>query len=219
MALKVIGAGFGRTGTVTMQAALEKLGFGPCYHMASVLNDPAMPARWEAAADGEAVDWNQIFDGYTATVDFPSCLFYRELAEAYPEAKVILTVRDPEAWFKSTQATIFDDDNRRKLKLIAEAKGNPGHTRMASKIVVGHFDGDIHNRERLIRAFEEHNAAVREAILSERLLVYEVSQGWEPLCAFLDVPVPDEPMPNENSSRQFGASVNELASNVNDNDP
>jgi hypothetical protein len=209
MSLSVIGAGFGRTGTVTMKAALEQLGFGPCYHMSEVLYDPAAPAYWEAAADGQPVDWNKVFAGYRATVDFPACIFYRELAEAFPDAKVILTVRDPEAWFNSTQATVFNDEVRRKLALIAAEK-NPGHTRMATKIVVGRFEGDIHNRERLIRTFNEHNEEVRKTIPPERLLVYEVSEGWEPLCAFLKVPVPPRPMPNENSSERFGASVDKL---------
>jgi hypothetical protein len=211
MPLSVIGAGFGRTGTVTMKMALEQLGFGPCYHMAEVLSNPKAPAYWEAAADGAPVDWDQVFEGYRATVDWPACSFYRELAEAYPEAKVVLTVRDPEAWFESTQATIFNDENRRKLREIA-ADSNPGHTSMATKIVVGRFGGDIHNKERLIRTFNEHNDEVRRTIPPERLLVYDVRQGWEPLCAFLHVAVPPGPMPNENSTDNFGRTISRLAS-------
>ncbi|MDE2487101.1 MAG: sulfotransferase family protein, partial [Alphaproteobacteria bacterium] len=109
MTLKVIGAGYGRTGTMSLKLALEQLGFGPCYHMVEVFKNPQAPAWWLEAADGRP-DWAKIFNGYSATVDWPSATFYRELAEAYPDAKVILTERDPEAWFRSTQATIFARD-------------------------------------------------------------------------------------------------------------
>src|ERR1700755_877814 len=102
MPLSVIGAGFGRTGTLSLKLALEQLGFGPCYHMVEVFKTPKAPGYWEAAADGRPVDWDQVFEGYRATVDWPSATFWRELAEAYPEAKVILTLRDPESWFAST---------------------------------------------------------------------------------------------------------------------
>jgi hypothetical protein len=211
MPLSVIGAGFGRTGTLTLKSALEELGFGPCYHMAEVLKNPAAPAWWEAAYDGEAVDWEQVFEGYSATVDWPGATFYRQLAEAYPQAKVVLSVRDPEAWFNSTQATIFNDEIQKKFHQIT-AMISPGHMQMAAKVVRGRFGGEIHDKERLIRAFNEHNGEVRRTIPAERLLVYEVSQGWEPLCAFLEVPVPATPMPSANSSDEFNEAVDAAAS-------
>ena len=106
MALKVIGAGFGRTGTLSLKLALEQIGLGPCYHMTEVFKNPLAPGWWNEAADGRP-DWGKIYEGYNASVDWPGATFYAQLADAYPEAKVILTVRDSEAWFRSTQATIF----------------------------------------------------------------------------------------------------------------
>ena len=107
--LKVIGAGFGRTGTYSLKLALEQLGFGPCYHGIEVLRNPSTAQLWIDAADGKP-DWAKIFAGRNSTVDWPSCTFYAELADFYPGARVILTERDPEAWFTSTQNTIFPDN-------------------------------------------------------------------------------------------------------------
>ena len=193
MALSVIGAGFGRTGTLSLKLALEQLGFGPCYHMLEVFKDPQAPLRWEAAADGRP-DWEQIFHGYRATVDWPGATFWRELAYAYPEAKVILTVRDPEAWFVSTQATIF--------KQMDLDEASP-FSRMPKKVVGELFEQRMHDRAKLLEVYARHNETVRRTIPPERLLVYEVSQGWAPLCAFLGVPVPDGSIPKVNTTEEF----------------
>ena len=129
MPLSVIGAGFGRTGTMSLKLALDQLGFGPCYHMTEVFKNPKASGYWEAAADGKPIDWEEVFAGYRSTVDWPGATFYKQLADAYPEAKVILTERDAEAWFESTQATIFSlhfrDDTqdpwqRMVLKVISD---------------------------------------------------------------------------------------------------
>lgn len=194
MPLSVIGAGFGRTGTLSLKLALEQLGFGPCYHMVEVFKNPKAPAYWEAAADGEAVDWEQVFQGYGATVDWPSATFWRELAEAYPKAKVVLTVRDPEAWFASTQATIFKPDFSDLSDPFA---------RMLMKVVGDLFDRRMHDKARLLEVYERHNATVQRVIPPERLLVYDVAEGWAPLCEFLGVAVPQGPMPKANSTEDF----------------
>lgn len=197
MALSVIGAGFGRTGTLSLKLALEQLGFGPCYHMVEVFKNPRAPRYWEAAADREPVDWEEVFKGYGSTVDWPSATFYRELAEAYPQAKVILTLRDPEAWFRSTQATIF----------ARETTGANDFERMVEKVIGRLFDQRMHDKDKLIEVFNRHNETVQRVIPPERLLVYEVAQGWEPLCRFLGVPVPTEPMPKVNSTEDFQTHV------------
>ena len=199
MPLSIIGAGLGRTGTMSLKLALDQLGFGPCYHMIEVFKNPAAFAWWEAAADGKPVNWEQIFDGYRATVDWPSATFYKTLADAYPEAKVILTVRDPEAWFASTQATIFARD-------FTAAPTTPFET-MAAKVVGDLFDRRMHDRDHLISVYERHNAQVRAVIAPERLLDYEVSQGWGPLCDFLGVAAPEGPMPKANSTEEFQARI------------
>jgi len=195
MPLSVIGAGFGRTGTMSLKLALEQLGIGPCYHMSEVFKNPAAPGYWEAAADGKPVDWEEVFAGYRSTVDWPSATFYKELADAYPDAKVILTVRDPEAWFTSTQATIFAS------RIFEDATSDWG--RMVLKVVGDLFDREMSNKAKLIDVYNRHNETVQRVIPAERLLVYDLSEGWDPLCSFLGVPVPGEPMPNTNSTEDF----------------
>jgi hypothetical protein len=200
MPLSVIGAGYGRTGTKSLQLALEQLGFGPCYHMTEVFKNPEAAGWWADAADGKA-DWDRLLAGYASNVDWPGATFWREQAEAFPEAKVILTVRDPESWFRSTQETIFQPRIQ---------EGGPPVARfgeMIHKVVHRLFDGKIHDHDTLVRVFEAHNAKVRATIPPERLLVYEVAQGWEPLCDFLGVPAPDAPMPRANTTEDFKREI------------
>ncbi|MFC3069270.1 sulfotransferase family protein [Phenylobacterium soli] len=198
MTLKVIGAGYGRTGTMSLKLALEQLGFGPCHHMVEVFAHPDSIPLWSAAADGRP-DWPAIFEGYASAVDWPTATFYEELAAAYPEAKVILTERDPESWFRSTQATIF-------AREMPPESDDPW-TQMVSKVVARLFDWRMHDHDKLVSVYQAHNARVREVIPPERLLVYEVAQGWEPLCAFLEVEVPDTPMPKVNSTEEFQGRI------------
>jgi hypothetical protein len=197
----VIGAGFGRTGTLSLKLALEQLGFGPCYHMVEVFKNPKAPGYWEAAADGQPVDWNEVFAGYGATVDWPSATFWRDLAEAYPSAKVVLTLRDPEAWFASTQATIF--------KRGWDDPADP-FQRMVSKVIGRLFDQRMHDKDHLIEVYNRHNATVQQAIAPERLLVYNLTEGWAPLCGFLGVAEPDTPMPKVNASEDFERHTSEV---------
>jgi hypothetical protein len=200
MTLKVIGAGFGRTGTMSLKLALEALGLGPCYHMAEVFKNPAAPDWWyEAALDPAQADWAKIFAGYSATVDWPNATFYRELATTYPEAKVILTERDPDDWFESTQATIFKNDIPADIEVP--------FPRMLRKVVYELFDANMHDRDHVISVYRAHNRTVRETIPADRLLVYRVSDGWAPLCGFLGVAAPDTPMPKVNSREDFAAMV------------
>jgi len=198
MTLSVVGAGFGRTGTMSLKLALEQLGFGPCYHMYEVFQNPAAFGYWEAAADGADMDWDLVFEGYASTVDWPSATFYETLADAYPDAKVILTERDPEAWWRSTQATIFTWD-------ATDAALPEPFLRMVSKAVGALFDQRIHDHDHVIEVFKRHNAHVRQVIPPTRLLVYEVADGWGPLCAFLGVAVPDRPMPKVNTTEEIQA--------------
>ena len=188
MPLSVIGAGFGRTGTMSLKLALDRLGFGPCYHMTEVFKNPKASGYWEAAADGKAVDWEEVFAGYGSTVDWPSATFYKQLADAYPDARVILTDRDPEAWFASTQATIFSRHFR-------DDTDDPWQ-RMVLKVIGDLFDRRMTDRDKLIEVYKRHNDEVRRTIAPERLLDYQVSQGWGPLCAALGVPVLDTAFPH-----------------------
>ncbi len=204
MALSVIGAGFGRTGTMSLQAALEQLGLKRCYHMREVKENPDHAAVWQAAAEGEAVDWKALFHGYQAAVDWPTCYFWRPLADLYPDAKIILTTRDPERWYDSVTNTIY-------LAMTgAIPETDPAalaRRRMARNVILKRtFDGRFEDRAHAIAVYERHQAEVRAAIPDERLLVYEVRDGWAPLCNFLGRPVPDSPFPNVNSTTEFRVS-------------
>ena len=192
MALRVIGAGFGRTGTESMKRALEMIGFGPCYHMSEVAPHPERIALWRRAASGAAIDWDETFSGFAATVDWPAAYFWRELADHYPDAKILLTARDPESWFASMEKTIFS--------LIS--KGNEpdsfGEVAIARGTFGGHFDKD-----HAIAVFTKHIVDVQAAFPPKRLLTFNVGDGWEPLCRFLGQPVPDQPFPHTNRPDAF----------------
>lgn len=205
MALSVIGAGFGRTGTLSLKAALEQLGFGPCHHMAEVLANPRQLPWWAAAARGEPVEWDEVLEGYRATVDWPSAYFWRELAAAYPAAKVVLSTRDADAWYASFENTIL------RVVGAMDRIADP-HIRatveMGGRLIgEGVFDGRAGDPDHAKAVFRAHNNEVRAAIPAERLLVFEVGEGWQPLCAFLEVPVPEAPFPNLNDAEQFRALV------------
>lgn len=197
MTLSVIGAGFGRTGTLSLKGALEQLGFGPCYHMVEVIKNPPFAGYWEAIGDGKPADWDMVFQGYKATVDWPACAYYAGLAAHYPQAKVILTVRDANAWFDSANNTIF--------KMMPRAmKPGDSRGRMAYELIFKKtFGGNLDDRDHAIAVYERHNAAVQAAISADRLLVYDLAEGWGPLCKFLGVPVPSTPMPKVNSTDEF----------------
>ena len=203
MALKVIGSGMGRTGTLTLKSALETLGFGPCHHMLEVFEHTESIPLWIEAGAGRA-DWDAIYGPYAATVDFPGSKFWRELAEFYPHAKVLHSVRDPEKWFESTQETIFSPNSPalNAEGMMAEFFG----------VVARGFEGRIHDRAFMVDQFKRHTDAVVAAIPTDRLLVYEASQGWPPLCAFLGVPVPDAPFPVNNTREDFRAGIGHLRS-------
>ena len=195
MTLKVVGAGLGRTGTMSLKLALEQLGLGPCHHMAEVFAAPASIDLWRRAGLGEPTDWDALLEGFNSAVDWPSAEFYAQLAERYPEAKVILTTRDAEAWFRSTQATIFAENTGRGMP--------PGFAEMIAAVIGTKFDGRLHDHDHCIAVYEAHNAKVRATIPAGRLLEYQAGQGWEPLCASLGVPVPDAPYPKTNSTEEF----------------
>ena len=203
MGLEVVGACFGRTGTNSLKLALEMLGFDPCHHMFEVRENPDQLPYWEALAQGESVDWREVFADYKACVDWPSAKYWREIAETFPDAPVILSIREPESWIKSVHNTILP-----AMQSHMEMEDSPRRRRMAMAydlIVRQTFDERMHEAEHAISVYEEHIAAVRRTIPPERLLEFRVSDGWEPLCAFLGRGVPDEPFPLTNTTEQFSA--------------
>ena len=198
MTLSVFSAGFGRTGTMSLKLALEQLGFGPCHHMIEVIgNGDAQVPLWNAALNGQP-DFEAIYSGYGAAVDWPTAAFWQELAVAYPDAKVILSSRSAESWYNSISETIL-------ATVWDEASWPPPAVewfRMVSKVLERSL-GTARDRDGIIAAFEAHEAAVKAAIPAGRLLVHSAKEGWAPLCAFLGVPVPDAPYPRTNSKEEF----------------
>ena len=197
MTISVIGAGFGRTGTLSLKTALEQLGYTPCHHMIEVIRSPGDMDAWLEAAETGTGDWDRLLAGYQATVDWPCCHFYEQLAEHYPAAKVLLSVRDPMDWYESMSETT--------LRVIRNRlRDAPDSRNLGSELVVkGAFQGRIDDPAHAVDIFNRHTAEVMEKIAPDRLLVFDVRQGWEPLCAFLDKPVPDAPFPRTNSRDEF----------------
>jgi hypothetical protein len=212
--VKVIGAGFGRTGTSSLKGALETLGFGPCYHMTEVFENPEHADFWRAAWRGEPVDWEGVLGSYEAAVDWPACTFYAELMERNPDAKVLLSVRDPERWYESTRNTIYELGRIitgpplsrlgfALLSLLVFGNFKTGQGPMTEEIVwQGTFDGRFEDKHHAIEVFDRHNEEVRRRVPQEQLLVYEVKEGWGPLCEFLGVEEPNKPFPRLNDAAE-----------------
>jgi hypothetical protein len=204
--MKVIGAGFGRTGTTSLKAALEELGFGPCYHMKEVFENPKHTSTWMAATEGRHVDWKEFFKDYQATVDWPGASFYKELMEVYPDAKVLLSVRDPEAWYKSCINTIHKISQTFPMSWTMRFVPVMGRMIGISSDLVwkNTFHGRFLDKEYALELFRQHNEEVKRYVPADRLLVYDVAEGWEPLCRFLGVPVPEgKPFPRLNDTKEF----------------
>jgi hypothetical protein len=216
--LEVIGTGLGRTGTLSLHAALERLGFAPCEHMTNCFAHPERFALWLEAArrkrGGELIDWRPLFAGYRATVDWPGAWFWRELTAAHPTAKVILTVRDPDRWYDSARDTIYAATQSRTATPVArllsrlmgwlEPRAEHGFRTVQETVWDGSLQGQFADRAKALALFEAHNREVMATIPAARLLVFDVKDGWEPLCRFLGVPAPaGEPFPHVNDAADF----------------
>ncbi|MBO2453050.1 sulfotransferase family protein [Actinomadura barringtoniae] len=217
----VIGAGLPRTGTTSMKAALDRLGFGPCHHMFEIIAHPEQVDRWLPLAYGKPVDWDAVLAGYNATHDWPSGFFWRELAGAYPEAKVVLTVRDPDRWaisFKTLMrngAAAVDPDGvpeNAAPMFRGMQRMRPLLDRMRNET----FDLESGRAEDMpdavaVAGYQRHIERVRAGLPPERLLVFDVREGWEPLCGFLGVDVPDEPFPHLNDTDFLKQAMADMA--------
>nr|ADK32568.1 hypothetical protein [Microbispora corallina] len=214
--LKVIGAGLPRTGTTSMKAALERLGFGPCYHFFEVMRRPELAERWLPLCAGGPVDWDRVFDGFRSSQDWPASFFWRELAQAYPDAKVVLTVRDPHSWYVSfrmlgsinPRGPMSQDEAPEGIRpvLAAIERLRPLLERISGFLFDDdwHFGAPVPDEEKAVEAYRRHVAAVRSAIPAERLLVFDVRKGWGPLCRFLGVAAPpDDPFPHLNDAESI----------------
>jgi hypothetical protein len=202
LSLKVIGAGLGRTGTMSLKFALEHVGFGPCYHMIEFMaHVPDHLPKWLDVIDGKP-DWEAVFGGYVSTVDYPGCTYWRELVAKWPEAKVILTTRDPDAWFESANETVLSPRMRNML-------GQSPIRRFMDATVNEDFGEHIEDRAFMTDYFRRWNEDVIASVPADKLLVFQAKDGWQPLCQFLGVPVPPEPYPRVNSREDMHRRVAE----------
>lgn len=212
--LKVIGAGFGRTGTASLKTALEHLGIGPCYHMFDCIAEPHRFRHWDQALDGEPVDWEEVFEGFEATVDWPGTACWRQIVERYPDAKVILTTRDPEAWYESTYNTIFQIGQRDEAPPGMDPEIWSGVMKPVIHKMIwnGTFDGRFADKDYAMRVFTEHNDEVQRSVPADRLLVFQAREGWAPLCEFLGAPIPSEPYPRINDTQSMPETIKRVLS-------
>ncbi len=201
--MKIIGAGFSRTGTYSLKHALQTLGYDPCYHGEEIFQRPDDVKIWMKALQQEP-DWRALFDGYLAGLDSPICFFWREIRATFPDAKVILTKREPDDWYESLEASLY----QAMMNPERAPKEIRGALNMARAIVLDYiFNGKFKDRRYAIEVYTRHNESVEASFVDDQsnLLVFEVSKGWDPLCAFLDKDIPQIPFPNTNSREQFQA--------------
>lgn len=197
MSLKVIGAGLGRTGTYSLKVALEKLTGEPCYHMAEVFRHLDHVPTWLAAANGDSVNWEALMQGYGAAVDWPVASFWPEMSKAFPDALILVSTRNAESWWESAHQTIFEATSHMTGDEMKD------WLEMVHALFRNRFTMEITDREACIAAFEKHYEDVLSTVPADRRLVWNVKDGWEPICKALNVPIPDEPFPITNTRQEF----------------
>ena len=199
MTLRVVGAGLGRTGTMSLKLAVEKLLGGSCYHMLEVLGRPDHVEIWRGAVQGREADWPALFDGFGACVDWPAAAFWRQIADANPGAVILLSVRDADGWWRSCDRTIF------QVMREDMPEGLEPWLSMVREMFERTFTPNFLDADEAMAAFEQHNADVRANAPPDRLVEWHPGDGWEPICKALSVPVPDEEFPHANTTEEFRA--------------
>lgn len=214
--MRLINAGLGRTGTTSLKVALEILGLGPCFHMFDVVGDEQRAKVWERiVCEGERLDWNEVFAGYTSAVDGPCAIYYDDLSAAFPEAQLMLTVRDADEWYRSTYDTLFQFALRTRQSAPPPGSQPERVSRITNSLVWdGLFGGRFAEKSHAIAVYERHNAEVIEKVGRDRLLVWSVAQGWGPLCEYLGVEPPAAPFPRANDTAWMRARIAQLTANA-----
>lgn len=220
MALKVIGAGGPRTGTASLKVALETLGFGHCYHMEWVFNNTHQVKNWIELFETGTTNFDELFDGFQSIVDFPGHLNYKVLLAQYPEAKVILSERDPDLWYESSMKTVYSVTPKtftEKLAILGKFirskrfRQLSGAFRLVEKYLwKGYYENQFHHKEKALSLYHKHNEEVKATVPAEKLLIFRPEHGWEPLCEFLEVPVPDQPYPKKNQRKEFQEQISRM---------
>ncbi|MFC6880355.1 MULTISPECIES: sulfotransferase family protein [Actinomadura] len=204
--MKVINAGLGRTGTHSLKAAFDILGLAPCYSAEMMWNEPGHQELWSATCAGKPIDWHALFASYESGLDWPVCSFWREIVAAFPDVRVVLSTRDPEDWYASFRETVYAaltsplPASASSLPVVPVFQRLPT---LGAKVIAHNFTDDLASRDAMIAAYHRHNAAVRAAIPPGRLLEWRLTDGWAPLCAFLDRPRPARPFPHVNDRRSY----------------
>ena len=203
MSLRIVGAGLGRTGTNSLKYALEQLLGAPCYHMLEVFQRWDCVATWRDAIDGKPVNWDELFDGYVACVDWPAAAFWREIADRNPESLILLSTRSSaDAWWKSASETIFQIN-----RVVPDDPALADFIAFPRELLTKKFTEQWLDESEAKRAYELHNARVRDLVPKDRLVEWQAGDGWAPLCAALDVPIPNEPFPHVNTTEEFRSRV------------
>lgn len=210
--IKVIGAGFGRTGTHSLGLALETLGFGPCYNILEIARNPGHAEIWYDALSGRSVDWEALFKDYQSSVEWPAVAFLPELVRNFPQTKVVLTLREAESWYESANATIFEG---LELSAYNPDPAKREYSGISRRLILERtFGNRQREKDHALKVYRRHQQLVLETVPPQRLLQYDIKDGWEPLCAFLDKPVPDEQFPKVNERSTFLASEPEWAKKI-----
>jgi len=206
MTLKLIGAGYGRMGTRATKDALETLGFGPCHHMAEVFAHLDTVPLWADALKNPPTSpegWAPLLEGYASCVDWPGCHFWKELHAAFPDAKVLLSTRDHEKWWNSINKTIFELIRAETAPEDLDSLRQDHRAMVREMILDQTFGGNVDDKDHVLKVLKAHEDEVRDTIPANQLLTWSVTEGWEALCTFLDVPVPGTPFPNRNTTQEF----------------
>ncbi|MET8690681.1 sulfotransferase family protein [Streptomyces sp. NPDC004732] len=211
--LKLINAGLGRTGTTSLQVALEQLGYGPCYHMFDIVGDEKRLEQWERiVCEGRQPDWKAVFEGYNSAVDGPPSFYYDRILQAFPDAKVVLTVRDADGWYESTYNTLYQFVLKNKETPPEEGTRQARVYRMTNVMTwEGLFKGRFSDKDHAIEVYRRRNQEIIDAVPADNLLVYDVQQGWEPLCAFLGADAPTTAFPHANTTANMRERMQQMA--------
>ncbi len=220
MGIQVIGAGLARTGTMSLKMALETLGYHQCFHIVELLKNPQRLKFLDPKLASGSSDWDAVFQGYQAAVDYPACLYYETLLKQNPTAKVILTLRDPEQWYQSVLNTVYRGKPKGVGDVVRLIKGlltSSDMRRLAPVFMYndkliwrGQFQSKFEDKAWAIQVYNDHIEQVKQRVPANQLLIFEVKQGWEPLCYFLDKPIPDTPFPRANSQAEFNRKMDRL---------
>jgi len=214
MSLSVIGTGLSRTGTTTLRKVLEELGFSPCYNSTELFIRPRGIEFWEGLEQGEEVDFENFFSNYNGIIGFPGYIFHQQLKAEYPDARVILSYREPEEWYEDISKTVFESVSSHVNKAYAEEVRSFDpyladcieriHALQLRILEENYFEGRFADKDYAVQRYVEWNEGIKDIYSEDELLVYQVTEGWEPVCKFLGVPVPEgKEFPHLNHPKTF----------------